>query len=364
MNILKNKYKDVFDLSPYGMALIDKNANFIIINNEFCNIVGYTEQELLKIKFLDITHPKDVDNDKKYMSQLINKQVDNIRIKKQYIHKSGILVDIFVGVRASFDSNGKFQYFVVVFQDINNDISLIRDDILLDANNKLSETNRELSDFAYIASHDLKAPIRGISNYINLIFDRIDCDCVKHDQKIIKYKEKIDNSINNMNLLISDLLTFATIGKDKLTKKKINIHSYFNDLSKHMFKEVNSINISGDAEVVVEEIFMQQLFVNLVSNSIKYSKPDIESDISVKIYEIDDIVNIEFSDNGIGINEKYHEEIFKPFKRLHSHDEYEGSGIGLFTCKKIMDKLNGNIKVKNSQIGIGTTIILSWRKIC
>lgn len=355
--MINNNYKNAFELSPYGIAIINKQAKFIDVNNEFCNLVGYTKNELLNISFLDITHPDDVELDKQHMSNLISGDVSEVRIKKKYIHKNGTYLDIFVGVKASF-KNGKFQNFVCVFQDLQ------KDSLLLSSIDYNYNDHNELRDFAYIASHDLKSPLRSVSNYLFLIFDRLNCECVSNDPKILDYKDKVDLSIKSMNNLISDLLSLATATNidDRETNKPINLNSFIHNCFNCNFKSYGNLIVEGDSNFIASEVKLSQVFSNLFSNSVKYKNNDFDCLIKINIQDLSDKVYIEFSDNGIGIEEKYFNDIFKPFKRLHKNSEYEGTGIGLFICKKIINANGGSIEIKSSKVGVGTTFSIVWKK--
>lgn len=360
-----NNYdKLIFNQSPYGICVVDENGFFLKANNSFCKMTGYSFSELASISFLDITHPDDIEYDKFCMNQLQNREIEEARIKKRYIHKNGDSIDIFVGVSPIFVKN-VFKFYVCFFQDITKD-KLLMDSILPSTEDdrvKLQELNQELEDFIYVASHDLKSPLRSISTYINLLGLKI--NNLDGIEKINDYIYNIKKSIRQCDNLLNDLLELSKSQQSRDEKKYIYLKQFLNQLiSKELSSEIvlsnTTINIHGDGRIYGTEFHCGQVFKNLINNSIKYKKVDKNSIIDINIYNYKSKVYIEFSDNGIGVDTKYHNDIFKPFKRLHTSDKYEGSGLGLFICKKIIEKYNGSIKVRYSKSHDGLSLSILW----
>lgn len=362
-------YNLIFNKAPYGICIIDKNANFVQANQEFCTMIGYTREELDKIKFIDITHPDDIEYDRMCMEKFELKQLKEIRIRKRYIHKQGHKVEIFVGVSPIYNSDGKLEHYVCIFQDVDKD-KMIFDNITESEahTRKLEALNAELEQFSYVASHDLKSPLRSISTFVNLLEDKISSFCCseKDEQgKIPQYIENIKKSINQAEVLVTDLLELSRMQKESNNKESIQLNEFIQDIVdinlKHRISETKAkIQISGDTTFYTSPVHVAQVFQNLIENSLKYSRSDVPPEISIKIEEYPSKVYVELTDNGIGIDKQYHKQIFQPFKRLHGHDKYEGSGIGLFTCKKILERHNGEIKIKHSTENVGTTFSLTW----
>ena len=244
-------------------------------------------------------------------------------------------------------------------------------DQLVQNNAHLKSVNEELDRFAFMASHDLQEPLRKIMVFSDKIMQK-----VNNDAETERYLRKIVNSSNRMQTLINDLLSFS---RQSMTTSDF-IETDLNKLVKEAMSELEIEIEKTNAQVIVNELpvitaipgLMRQLFYNLFSNAIKFRKDSVtpvikitaekipaESDLPVKRINGNVYYKISFTDNGIGFEEKYAEEIFMVFKRLHSHHEYEGTGVGLATCKKIVEKHNGAITV-SSKPGEGSvfTIIL------
>ncbi|MBL6664097.1 MAG: PAS domain S-box protein [Flavobacteriales bacterium] len=373
MNIsdLKDKffnsyYSLVFHQAPYGICVINKQGSFIKSNKVFSKMMGYSADELKDIKFIDITHPDDVEYDKLCMSQFEKKEIKEIRIKKKYIHKKNYEIDVFVGVSPIY-VNEVLKYYICIFQDVNKD-KMIFDDITASEYQKqqLEELNQELEEFSYIASHDLKSPLRSIATFTNLLESKI-AKCENVDEKILYYLDNIKSSITQAENLVTDLLELSRAQKENGNEIEVDLNSFINEIVNDKLKYLEgisdvSISITGSGVIKAPELHISQVFTNIINNAVKYRDLNKDSTIDIKIENYDTKVYVEVSDNGIGIDKKYHQDIFKPFKRLHSNKQYEGSGIGLFTCKKILEKYNGGILIKHSEEGVGTTLSLSWGK--
>jgi len=237
-------------------------------------------------------------------------------------------------------------------------------------NESLKQMNEELDQFAYMASHDLQEPLRKIQVFSDRILrnNNFDPDSEKYFGKII-------NSSKRMQHLINNLLDFSrhTVSSNDFKKTSLNelVKNVLTELEVEIEKSNARINYENLPVVSAVPGLMQQLFYNLFSNAIKFRKPSVDLVIDVKAEKMDPIelskftkygqgknyYKITMKDNGIGFDEKYAEDIFRVFKRLHSYQEFEGTGVGLSICKKIVERHNGFIKAE-SKIDNGSTFII------
>jgi len=241
---------------------------------------------------------------------------------------------------------------------------------LIANNDSLKQMNEELDQFAYMASHDLQEPLRKIQVFSDKILrnNNFDPDSEKYFQKIINSSKRMQNLINN-------LLEFSrhTVSSNDFRKTPLNelVKNALTELEVEIEKSNAQINYGELPIVSAVPGLMQQLFYNLFSNAIKFRKPNTElvidiraekmspSDIShfIKYTSNRNFYKITVQDNGIGFDDKYAEDIFRVFKRLHNYQDYEGTGVGLSICKKIVEKHNGFIKAE-SQIDKGSKFII------
>jgi signal transduction histidine kinase len=229
---------------------------------------------------------------------------------------------------------------------------------------RLESANKDLDRFAFMASHDLQEPLRKIRIFSDLLS--------------VKYREVLDDegkmnitriqgAAERMQALIKDILTFSKISIEKGKFEKTNLNTVVEDV----LSELEITVQEKHAQVITDKLPMVQvnpglirpLFYNLISNALKYSKKNVAPVVKIWSEAQDNqpehkYCRIYIEDNGIGFDQKYSEEIFGMFKRLHLNTEYEGTGIGLALCKKIVEEHNGFISAK-SKVNEGSTFIIS-----
>jgi len=244
---------------------------------------------------------------------------------------------------------------------------------LLENNDQLKTTVEELDRFAYVASHDLQEPLRKI-----LIFSDKLATCTKDvlSSEADNYLQKIVKSSERMHQLINDLLKFSRYTNDNYGFEKTDLNVIVKDVLSDVEMEVQKRNATIIVDQNLPTIWaipsqMRQVFQNLISNSLKFSREGVDPQINIsgkrssanEIFGLnkkqnDHYFQISFSDNGIGFDPKYAKEIFVVFKRLHSYHDFEGTGIGLSICKKIIEKHNGFITAE-SILNEGSTFIIT-----
>jgi signal transduction histidine kinase len=220
---------------------------------------------------------------------------------------------------------------------------------------KFVSANRELKQFVYIASHEFKEPLRTIANFIQIINEDYSPTL---DKKIVEYLRTIDNSVKRMMVLITSLLHFSRLGINKKVSNvdcKELIDSVISDLAVLIKSSNATIEVSEMPKINIYEIEFRQIFQNLITNAIKYQKKGSLPKIQIRAEKTPENYRFSVSDNGIGIEPSYFDRIFDIFQRLHNTEEvFEGKGIGLAYCKKIVQLHKGEIWVE-SELGKGST---------
>ena len=221
------------------------------------------------------------------------------------------------------------------------------------ANKDLQVANKELEQFAYVASHDLQEPLRTISIFVGLIEEKYSG---KTDEDTELYLKQIVNAASKMQNLIKDLLDFSQIGRN-ISFAATDCNNILKEVIANLgatIKESKAKITSTVLPVVIgNEIELRQLFQNLISNAIKFHKKNSNPEIEITFVEKETEYLFAFKDNGIGLEEQYKDRIFIIFQRLHTSTEYAGTGIGLATCKKIVALHNGKIWME-SKLGHGS----------
>ncbi|MGI8892528.1 MAG: sensor histidine kinase, partial [Bacteroidia bacterium] len=331
------------------IMVYDHELNYLMINNKAEEYFPLPKEELPGKNFLDI-YP-----------QLKGQRAHNdlLRaLKGEYIHNASFKSEI---------SNRYFENFVIPLRNYENEIYgvlSIAHDIteIMEANEKLEavneeliKSNRDLEQFAYVASHDLQEPLRKIQIFTQLLEEHLE-----DKDLIIKYQEKINQSAYRMQLLIQDVLNFSRISKFEEAFSETDLNKVMeivkNDFELLIREKEALINYPKLPVIKGIPLQLSQLFSNLISNSLKYNKRKPVIKISYSKCRADEVEgyahhlngadsyhHFKFSDNGIGFDSQYNDQIFSIFKRLHGKQDYSGTGIGLALCKKIVENHHGVI---------------------
>jgi signal transduction histidine kinase len=240
---------------------------------------------------------------------------------------------------------------------------------LAEANLELERSNRELQDFAFVASHDLQEPLRKIQAF----GDRLrTVQAPKFDDQGRDYLDRMHSAAGRMHTLINDLLTFSRVTTKAQPFERIDLNKIANDVVSDLETTIEqaggSVEVGDLPAMDADPMQMRQLFQNLIANALKFRKPESPPVVKVEAELVNkhasgiegstsnEFARITITDNGIGFDEKYLDRIFTPFQRLHGRNEYEGTGIGLAVCRKIVERHGGTLTAESSA-GNGATFI-------
>lgn len=224
---------------------------------------------------------------------------------------------------------------------------------------KLREVNADLGQFAAMASHDLKEPLRTINSFCGLLQRSMKGTESKTEAEYLFY---ISDASKRMTGMLEDLISYARVDKDERSNlKAVDLESVLvvaeNNLRIAILEKQAKIESVKLPTVLGEFTHFLQLFQNIISNGIKFQREGVEPVIKISCEVSENECLICIGDNGIGISQEYQDAVFEPFTRLHTRDKFEGSGIGLATCRKIVERYNGKIWV-SSVIGKGTNFFI------
>lgn len=333
----------IFRLTPEGyVATWNEGAQ---------RIKGYTAEEIIGKHFSTFYTQEDLDDKKPERELRIAVNEGKYEEEGWRVRKDGSLFWANVLITALFDSNGKLSGFAKVTRDLTERRKV--QEQLRKKNEELQSSNSELEQFAYIASHDLQEPLRTVSSYVQLLETRYGD---KIDEEGKEYIQFAVDGARRMRNLIHSLLEYSRVGRTNKQQEDVDLNETVNHIIagfKLTYPDAQ-FHIGLLPVVCSVPIHMEQLFQNLIGNALKFSKAGQAPHVSVSAKQKGKMWFFEVSDNGIGLDEKYAERIFKIFQRLQTDQVYPGSGIGLAICKKIVELYGGKISVK-SKVGDGAT---------
>lgn len=355
------RFRAVFENSPLGIIIVGQQSQVIDANDALASMLDYTRQDLLGKTMIDLTHPEDFEEALDMVRQSISDGTSAYSHEIRLVAKSGQAVWSNIASTMLNDDKGIPSMGVSVVEDIT-ERKKAREELQKLAS-ELARSNKELEQFAYIASHDLQEPLRKIQAFGN----RIDSSYKEVlDERGQDYLIRMQDAAERGQRMINDLLELSRVttkGKPfKNTDLNQVLQDVLSDLEMHIERSKGSVEVGNLPIIDADQTQMRQLFQNLINNALKFHKPDTPPKVSVSANgETPGRVQIQVQDNGIGFDEEYIERVFKPFERLHGQGEYEGSGIGLSVCRKIVERHGGTLGAK-SKSGEGATFIVTLPK--
>lgn len=368
----KEFVENIFSSMADMLLAVDDDGVIERVNESTLHLLGYKEGEIIGKEVSILTQKETFLTDDEFEFMLKNREL--IEIEKEFVRKNGEKFPVLI---SSSIIHGKKAAAVVVAKDITK---LKRDEKrLIDYTLKLRQSNRELEDFAYVASHDLQEPLRKIQAF----GDRLN---KKHSENLgdegRDYISRMSDAANRMQRLINDLLTFSRVATkaqpfEHIDVKKIT-DEVISDLEVRIEETSGQVEIGELPQIDADPVQIRQLMQNLIGNALKFTQAGQSPKIKIYAQEFSDksasfvidgqsvettgsadrMCQIIVQDNGIGFDEKYLDKIFTVFQRLHGRTEYEGSGVGLAVCRKIVERHRGTITAKSKE-GEGSTFLIT-----
>jgi PAS domain S-box-containing protein len=356
-------YKTIAKNVPDSAVMMyDREYNLILFEGPIINSFSFKNEPVIGLNVINLYDDKSYKKVQQYLKKAFDgeetqytEEIGVRHYKTNYVPVKNITEEIFS--------------VMIVKQDIS-EIKAVQQDLEFKVE-ELNRSNQDLEQFAYVASHDLQEPLRKIRAFVDKLQDKFSKEITEDG---LDYIKRTQNASKRMQNLIDDLLTYSRVTRDDISLEVIDlqeqIQKVVEDLDFIIEKKNAKINLEVSHKINAAPGQIRQLFQNLISNAIKFTKKDDAPFIEIKSEKIQgdstkfenlnpakDYCQITIKDNGIGFDEQYSDKIFALFYRLHTRAEYLGTGIGLAVCKKIVEKHNGQIHV-NSKTNIGTTFTM------
>ncbi|MFC1744889.1 PAS domain S-box protein [Candidatus Riflebacteria bacterium] len=364
------RWRSTIETAVDGIITINETGIIESVNSACEKMFGFTREEMLGKNVSMLAPSPHREQHDTYMKNYLDtgkSRIIGIGREVKARRKDGTLFPVDLAV-SEFKLEGN-SFFTGIVRDISEKKE--SEARLRKLTRALKESNSELENFASIASHDLQEPLRKISSFSQLL--AMECeDSLDEDGKM--YLDKIGTATKRMSLLIQGLLEFSRISRRELVHETVNLNALIkviiSDLEMKIRETGAKIEVADLPPIKGGEIQLRQLFQNLIANGLKFVKKDVIPRIKISSREVmvkqsdsgdgspaGDSLEIRVQDNGIGIEKRNQKKVFEIFQRLHRRTSYEGSGIGLAVCQKIVARYGGRISLE-SQPDRGTTFIV------
>lgn len=344
---------DLYNNAPCGYHSLDKDGLIVNINDTELQMLGYLRGEMLnRMKIIDIMTPLSQEKFKATFP-LFKKQGYLMDNEFEFIRKDGSILQVLLSATAVYDSDNNFLMSRSTLID-NTNLKLAKDEILK-SRAILEEANKELEAFSYSVSHDLRAPLRAIHGFIQILNEDHSNSLSEEGLRLLSI---VQGNTIKMGKLIDELLAFSRINRTELLKTIYNPSTMINSI----IMELTTVEMRSKIQFQVNELpnsfgdtnLFQQVWSNLIANAIKYSSKTPNPKIEIGCKTNEHFMEFYIKDNGAGFDMRYINKLFGVFQRLHSESEFEGTGVGLAIVQRIVNRHGGKVWAEG-EIGNGAT---------
>lgn len=354
----ETRFAKLADASPVMIWMTDIHHLCYYFNKSWLDFTGKTFEQETGNGWLKGVHADDLKVFDSVKETLSRRQ--KYTLEYRLLRYDGVYGNILEIGNPRFLPDGTFVGYIGSCTDITEAKAAQHE--LANQTRELLRSNEELEQFAYVASHDLQEPLRMILSYVQLIQKNIDQG---NTQRVGEFMDYVMEGTGRMQALINDLLQFSRVSRKGNPFSKVDVNEVLKIAVSHLTARIqeNHAVVTYDRMPVIQGDSFQliRLFQNLIDNAIKFKAADRKPEIKISVEERAEDFLFAIRDNGIGIEDKFYNRIFVIFQRLHTRNEYEGTGIGLAVCKKIVERHGGEIWLE-SEKDKGTTFYFTVKK--
>ncbi len=355
-------FQSWFHDAPVACHEVDRDGLLLSVNQAECELFGFSAEEMIGRPVWDFMASEDREKTRTGLLQRIADEQPLVPLEREYKRRDGTSVIMEIHQKRIRDAAGRPTGLRTFLLDITQ--RKRAEAALVEQADKLARSNAELEQFAYVASHDLQEPLRKIQAFGDRLKTKYESGLGPEG---LDYLTRMQNAASRMQMLIQDLLSLSRVASNSKPFTSVDlgdvVRTVVSDLEMRIQDAGANVAIGELPVIFGDRGQMAQLFQNLIGNGIKFRKPD--GSPVVKIESQPNTLatgaagwQITVEDNGIGFDEKYRDRIFQIFQRLHGRNEYEGTGIGLAICRKIVDR-HGGALTANSSPGAGARFVIA-----
>ena len=352
--VTKNYIENILASMADSLIVVDINDKIVKANSAACKIFGYEEYDLFQKELSSL-----LDADEETIKQWLysSNSSELFQTDTSFISKNDDAIPVQLSISSLSDDDGRRTGKILMAQDIRE--RLRQEKVITESYKQLEQSNKQLDQFAYVVSHDLKAPLRAIANLAEWIEEDIE-QAISEDAR--KQFELLKGRVHRMEALINGILEYSRVGRVEINIDTIDTRKLVDDVLDMMpTPDGFKVNINGDyPEIDSAKVQLSQVFANLISNAIKYTDRD-DGVIDIKGIDQGESVQFSVTDNGPGIAPQFHSKVFEMFQTLNARDKVESTGVGLTLVKRIVEDLGGSIRVESEE-GEGATFLFNLPK--
>jgi PAS domain S-box-containing protein len=335
--------REILDMMADALFVLDAGGCIRVLNNAARSLLGYKDSDLIGRSIDRLEELSGDDTISRTLRDLARR--GPIRDQERLLrHSDGTPISVSISISPVSESEVQ-EGAVVIVRDIR--ARKQAEEELRSALRRLEQSNRELEDFAYVASHDLQEPLRKIQAFGDLLRSR-HAEALPDQAR--DYIERMQSAARRMQVLINDLLSFSRVTTKAQPFVRVDLSAVAREVAKDLevrtHESGGSLHIGALPVIDADPLQMRQLLQNLAGNALKFHRPGVPPRVAVQGEIENGRCRITVADNGIGFDDKYAERIFTMFERLHSREKYEGTGIGLAICRKIAERHGGEIRAR------------------
>ncbi len=353
----EERFRKIFEESPFSMAMTGKDMGMIKVNSAFCNMIGYSEDELMGLTFRNFTHPDHINHDDVSLLRLVANDIPVYHTKKRYIRKDGSVIWGSATINLIRNNKGEFQFALAMVEDITARRKAETE--LIAAKEKAEESDRLKTAFLHNVSHEIRTPMNAILGFSSLLNET---GIAEEERK--QFVDVIFQSGNQLLSIINDIVDLASIesGQVKINIREIVLNQELRKLSEQFAYKQKPLNITLSLEtplpdkavrVMTDGTKLIQILSNLINNAFKFTK---KGRITFGYSQKENCLEFFVRDTGVGIAPEHQKKVFDRFYQVDSavSRHYSGTGLGLSICKAYVELLGGRIWL-TSQPGEGST---------
>lgn len=365
------RFRVIFEQAAVGVAQIQSGTGrFLRVNQKYCDITGYSADELRQMEAQSITYSADLQSDFEQLELLKAGSIREYAMEQRYCRKDGLLVWVHITVSSMWRAEGSLHYHLAVVQDITarkqaeteiQQLNTVLEQRVCERTAQLVAMNQEMEAFSYSVSHDLRAPLRSIDGFCQILLEDYG---PRLDETGNTLLNRIHSAAQRMGIMIDDLLRLALIVRAEMVYERIDLSALAEEVATVLREQAGpdmTFAIQPGLDIHGDPSLMRILLENLLQNAAKYSSKAPLPRIEFGSFPQDGRNVYYVRDNGAGFDMAYAGKLFGAFQRLHRAEDYPGTGVGLATVKRIVNRHGGEVWAEG-RVGKGAVFYFAFEK--